>query len=59
MEDEPDLGFFPGMQMSRAAKLELTAGFVDQLAESYRIVPLSDYVRTLNPRKSRHPASVS
>jgi peptidoglycan/xylan/chitin deacetylase (PgdA/CDA1 family) len=59
VEDEPDLGFFPGMQMSGAAKLELTAGFIDQLAESYRIVPLSDYVRTINPRKSRHPASVN
>jgi hypothetical protein len=59
VEDEPDLGFFPGMDMSRVTKLELTAGFIDQLAERYRIVPLADYVGTLNPRKSRHPASVS
>jgi peptidoglycan-N-acetylglucosamine deacetylase len=58
-EDEPELGFFPGMGMRRATKLELTAGFIDQLAESYRIAPLSDYVRTLSPRKSRHPESGS
>ncbi|HEX6946685.1 MAG TPA: polysaccharide deacetylase family protein [Acidimicrobiia bacterium] len=51
VEDEPELGFFPGMDMPRARKLELTREFLEIIAAWYRPTTLSDYAESLEPRR--------
>jgi hypothetical protein len=52
VEDEPDLGFFPGMTMPRGHKIELTTRFIDEVSKHYRLGPIDAYLQDLRP--SRH-----
>lgn len=59
VEDEPDLGFFPGMDMPRERKLELTREFVEVISAWYRPVPVADYAATLDPSKTRRLSTLA
>lgn len=54
-DDEPDLGFFPGMNMPAGRKLDLAHHFLDVLGSRYSLVPMEDYVEQLTTRVSRNP----
>lgn len=54
-DDDPDLGFFPGMDMVSERKLELAAHFLDQMQRSYQLVPLEAYVARAKPGRERVP----
>jgi peptidoglycan/xylan/chitin deacetylase (PgdA/CDA1 family) len=57
VEDQPDLGFFPGMDLPRARKLELTKRFLDVVSTAYDIVPLSEYAKGIQPER-KQPAGL-
>jgi hypothetical protein len=48
VDDEPDLGFFPGMSLKSTRKLELVARFIDVLAGSFDLVPIGVHVAGLS-----------
>ncbi len=39
-EDDSDLGFFPGMDLSLDAKLNIVQGVLDQLQKNFQLVPM-------------------
>lgn len=55
-DDDTDLGFFPGMDMPAAKKLELAHHFLDILESRYRLVPMEAYAAGLAPSKLREPS---
>ena len=46
----PDLAFFPGMQLSRAHKLEIAERFIGLYQEHFEVVPLGEHVRRIRAR---------
>lgn len=55
VEDEPDLGFFPGMKMERAKKLDLVDRYVAMLTERYDVVPVGTYAESIQPQRRLEP----
>jgi peptidoglycan/xylan/chitin deacetylase (PgdA/CDA1 family) len=49
-QEGADLSFFPAMEQRGADKVELIGGFLDQLAEAHRIVPMAEHVADLERR---------
>ncbi len=41
-EDEPELAFFPGMKLPRAAKLHVVSDALRMISERYRMAPLAE-----------------
>lgn len=54
-DDDKDLGFFPGMNLVSGRKLELARHFLDQLRNSFTVVPIDDYVAGLTTTRWRVP----
>jgi hypothetical protein len=54
-DDEPELGFFPGMNIESGRKLELISEFLDMWARRYAAVPIGRYVDGLRGLKGRDP----
>jgi peptidoglycan-N-acetylglucosamine deacetylase len=54
-DDDKDLGFFPGMNLPSARKLELAHHFLDQLQNSFTVIPIEDYVMGLTTTRRRVP----
>lgn len=55
VDDEPDLGFFPGMNLPSGQKLELLAEFLEMLAAQFHLVPMGDYVTAIAPDRVKTP----
>lgn len=49
-EDVPQLGFFPGMNLPRAHKLEMADRFLTLYRRHFEVVPLSEHVRRIRAR---------
>lgn len=47
-DDDADLGFFPAMDRSSDWKLALATDFLDQLAKRFQVLPLGEYVQSLD-----------
>ena len=54
-DDEPELGFFPGMDIEAAQKADVMSELLDMWQEQYRTVPSTDYVGQLGRMKTRVP----
>jgi hypothetical protein len=54
-DDEPELGFFPGMDITAARKAELLGELLDMWSQQYEALPISKYVAGLNQLKMREP----
>ncbi len=54
-DDEPELGFFPGMNMESAKKLDLLDDFLTMWDHRYQTTPLGKYVESLTDLKGRVP----
>ena len=57
-EEAPDLRFFPGMQIDRPTKLARVAGYLDLLAQEFRVIPVGEHAalaaeRSLPTRAAR------
>jgi hypothetical protein len=49
-EDAPQLGFFPGMELSREHKLSIANAALERLGRRFDVVPMSEHVRRLRER---------
>lgn len=58
VEDEPELGFFPGMEMSRSEKLRLTRTFLEELDRHYDLIPIGDYLTTTTIDRTKAVSSL-
>jgi peptidoglycan/xylan/chitin deacetylase (PgdA/CDA1 family) len=54
-DDEPDLGFFPGMDIESAKKADLMAELLDMWDRQYQTLPIGDYAAQLEGLKARQP----
>lgn len=54
-DDEPELGFFPGMDISAAKKAEMMHKLLDMWGDQYETMPIGRYVDTLSGLKTREP----
>lgn len=54
-DDEPELGFFPGMNIPAGRKAELMSELLDMWDARYQTMPISRYVDTLSGLKTRKP----
>jgi hypothetical protein len=54
-DDEPDLGFFPGMNIEAKHKLDLMAQFLDMWQQQYTTVPIGSYIDGLQELKTKQP----
>jgi peptidoglycan/xylan/chitin deacetylase (PgdA/CDA1 family) len=54
-DDEPELGFFPGMNIESAKKLDLMHQFLEMWNKRYATVPLNTYVASLDGLKAKVP----
>ncbi len=54
-DDEPELGFFPGMDIEAAKKADVMQELLDMWDEQYKTLPIGDYVTRLNGLKTRVP----
>lgn len=54
-DDEPDLGFFPGMDMPAAAKADLMAELLELWDRRYETLPIGEYCDGLTGLRSRKP----
>lgn len=57
-DDEPDLAFFPGMNIESKLKLDLMAEFLGMWQERYTTTPIGSYVEGLHGLKERSPADL-
>jgi peptidoglycan-N-acetylglucosamine deacetylase len=51
VEDDPDMSFFPGMNVPRGQKLELLDEVLAQLTAGYRLVPLREHAADVLKRR--------
>ncbi len=54
-DDEPELGFFPGMDIEAAKKADLMTELLDMWGKQYETLPISDYSKRLGRLKARRP----
>ncbi len=54
-DDEPDLGFFPGMDIEAAEKADLIRELLDMWDAQYQTVSIGEYVDGLGKLKNRKP----
>lgn len=54
-DDEPELGFFPGMDIEAGRKAEMMHEFLDMWQAQYQTMPIGRYVDTLSNLKTRKP----
>ncbi len=54
-DDEPDLGFFPGMNIEYGAKAQLLDELLDIWDKHYETVPIGDYASGLSGLETRKP----
>lgn len=54
-DDDTDLGFFPGMNLKAAVKMELVKRHLGVIMESFGLLPLGSYAKDLSPTKTRIP----
>lgn len=54
-DDEPDLGFFPGMDLESKQKLDLMGEFLEMWQQRYTTTPLGAYVEGLHGLKEKSP----
>ncbi|MCP3996646.1 MAG: polysaccharide deacetylase, partial [bacterium] len=54
-DDEPELGFFPGMDIEAAKKADVMQELLDMWDEQYKTLPIGDYVTRLSGLKTRVP----
>lgn len=54
-DDEPELGFFPGMDITAARKAEMMHELLDMWGGQYQTMPIGQYVETLRDLKVRRP----
>jgi hypothetical protein len=54
-DDEPELGFFPGMDMPAGRKAEVLHELLDMWAAHYEAMPIGRYVNQLSGLKTRRP----
>jgi hypothetical protein len=54
-DDEPQLGFFPGMGLESGKKLDLAHHFLSMLEDRYELAPLEDYVASLEVARALEP----
>ena len=54
-DDEPELGFFPGMDIEAAKKAEIMRELLDMWDKRYATMPIGDYVGQLGRLKTRVP----
>ena len=54
-DDEPELGFFPGMKLESGRKLELMGRILDVLRERFDPITLGEYTSTLAPSRTAVP----
>ena len=54
-DDEPDLGFFPGMDITAAAKADMMNELLDLWDHEYETLPISEYCDGLTRLKTRRP----
>ncbi len=57
-DDEPDLAFFPGMNIESKRKLDLMAEFLGMWQERYTTTSLGSYVESLHALKEKSPADL-
>ncbi len=50
-DDDGDLAFFPGMQLSAGKKIELLDEFIDDLCQKFRITTLAEHCSTVSQIK--------
>ena len=58
-DDEPDLGFFPGMDITAAVKADLMHELLDMWDRQYETLPIGDYSDGIQRLKSREPNLMS
>jgi hypothetical protein len=49
-DDEPDLAFFPAMQLTADEKLDFVGDLLADFAEQFRVLPLTDYAAAITKR---------
>jgi peptidoglycan-N-acetylglucosamine deacetylase len=54
-DDEPELGFFPGMDITAADKAGILRELLDMWERQYQAMPIGEYVRQLPELKQRKP----
>ena len=54
-DDEPDLGFFPGMNIESKRKLDLMGEFLEIWQQRYTTTPIGAYVDRLHSLKEKNP----
>jgi len=54
-DDEPELGFFPGMGIEAAEKADMMTEFLDMWDKQYRTLPIGEYAGKLGNLKTREP----
>jgi hypothetical protein len=54
-DDEPELGFFPGMDIPAGKKAEMIHELLDMWNRQYETLPIGDYVDGLSDLKQRKP----
>ena len=54
-DDEPDLGFFPGMNIESKQKLDLMGEFLEMWQQRYTTTPIGAYVDGLHGLKEKNP----
>lgn len=54
-DDEPELGFFPGMDITAGRKAEMMHILLDMWEKQYQTMPIGRYVDTLGNLKTRKP----
>jgi hypothetical protein len=54
-DDEPDLGFFPGMDITAAAKADMMRELLDMWDGRYETVPIGEYCDGLTRLRARRP----
>jgi len=54
-DDEPDLGFFPGMDITAAAKADLMNELLDMWDAKYVTLPIGEYCHSLTGLETRPP----
>ena len=51
-EDIDELGFFPGMDLPRAHKMEMAGNFLDAYTKHFDVVPIQEHARRIRARGS-------
>ncbi len=54
-DDEPDLGFFPGMDITAAEKADMMSEYLDMWDAQFSTLPIGDYVDGLARLKMKKP----